>query len=201
MSGRVATLRPGWDGNPRSGCYRPEQKDLLPERLGARARCGERSAERIDEIEQRGDRRSHLRRLAPTAVPDEREDLTTRIDLVEEGGEADEPSPDRRARRRLDRSASQQRDEIEHARPEPSHPVANRPPRDVMCPRNRGDRLLPQPRSSDLDHVLDRARLAWHRRTREHTLFMPTLAPGESSADPSRAEMPIEPRLCQLELN
>src|SRR5204862_2960725 len=80
--GRIALVRLGRDGNRRCVRYRPEQKDLLTEQLGAKPRRGERSAQRADEVQQRRDGGLHLLARCPSRVPHEREQLASGIDLI-----------------------------------------------------------------------------------------------------------------------
>jgi hypothetical protein len=105
------------------------------------------------------------------------------VDTIAELGEANEPCPDRRKRGGLDRTASQELDKIEDARPEASHPVADGTSRDPLAACDRRGGLM-QPRTNGLDHVLHGRRLARERHARKHALLVSAVhACGEAAPD------------------
>lgn len=171
------------------------------EQLGSASRRQKRSAEAVDELEQRRDGCPDLLARRAPRVSDEGEELARMIDLVQESPEADEACRLRCPLGRHDRSPPQQVDQVEDPKAEAARPVADRRAGDVMLARHRRDDRLAEPRSRDLDHVDRRTRLARLRLARKHPLEVAArLALRQATANPTRAQIACEPCPGQLEL-
>jgi len=172
------------------------------EQLGSPPSRSQRPSERVDEVEQRRHRGLDLRRRPSPRVADEREQLSLRIDSLEEGGEPDESRPHRRRRGGLDRPAAEQLDQVEGPAPEPRHPVADGRARDAMLPRHsRNGSAIAQAGMHDGDHLHDRRGLARERLAWKRALVMPAAhADPETPLEGILAKPALEPCPRQLEL-
>jgi hypothetical protein len=172
----------------------------LAVQVGSAPRRSERTAKSVDEIEQCRDSGLHLLARHPPRVPDEREQLTRRIDLLQERGEPDEATPHRRVGRWLDRASTQEVHEVEDADAKASHPVADRSPRDTVISRH-GSHRHSEPGARNLDHVDDRTRLTRQRLARKRALEVTAVpASRQPTAQHTGTEEAREPRSRELEL-